>query len=79
MAIEITVPVMGDKPTELYFGEWLVAVGDHVTTDTPVALIEADKAQVEVLSPANGRVVALNAEPKDSLKVGQIIAVLEST
>lgn len=79
MPIEVTVPAISGEPAEIYLSEWLVAVGDEVSADVPLVLIEADKAQVEVVAPASGRVIALHAAPEDQLKVGQVIAVLEST
>lgn len=78
VAIDITVPNISGEPAEVYLSEWLVAVGDDVVEGAPIAVIEADKAQVEVMAPSAGRVVTLHAQPDDQIRVGQVIAVLES-
>jgi pyruvate dehydrogenase E2 component (dihydrolipoamide acetyltransferase) len=78
MAIDITVPDISGEPAEVYLSEWLVSVGDDVTKGAPVALIEADKAQVEIMSPSDGRVARLDVQPDDQIRVGQVIAILES-
>lgn len=78
MGIDVVVPDMNGDPTELYLSEWLVNVGDHVSEGAPIALIEADKAQVEIMAPTSGFVLRLDAQPDDQIRVGQVIAVLES-
>jgi pyruvate dehydrogenase E2 component (dihydrolipoamide acetyltransferase) len=78
MGIDITVPEISGEPAEVYLSEWLVGVGDDVEEGAPIALIEADKAQVEIMVPAAGRVVTLHVQPDDQIRVGQVIAVLES-
>ncbi len=78
MDIDVAVPVINGDPAEIYLGEWLVSVGDHVSEGAPIALIEADKAQVEIMAPSSGHVLRFNAQPDDQIRVGQIIAVLGS-
>ncbi|MBM3670171.1 MAG: hypothetical protein FJW97_09200 [Actinobacteria bacterium] len=78
MAIDITVPDISGEPAEVYLSEWLVGVGDEVAEGASIAVIEADKAQVEIITPSAGRVVTLHAQPDDQIRVGQVIAVLES-
>ena len=78
MGIEVTVPDISGEPAEVYLSEWLVGVGDDVVEGAPIALVEADKAQVEIMAPSAGRVVTLHAQPDDQIRVGQVIAVLES-
>lgn len=78
MGIDVTVPAISGEPAELYLSEWLVGVGDDVAEGAPLALIEADKAQVEIAAPSAGRVARLDAQPDDQVRIGQVIAVLES-
>ncbi len=78
MGIDIAVPPMNGDPAELYLSEWLVSVGDHVPEGAPMALIEADKALVEIPAPCSGHVVRLDAQPDDQIAVGQVIAVFEA-
>lgn len=79
MSIDVTISEISGEPAEIYLTEWLVAEGDVVSAQSPLALIEADKAQMEILAPASGRVTALHAQPDDQVRIGQVIAVLEAT
>lgn len=79
MTIDVTISEISGEPAEIYLTEWLVAEGDVVTAHAPLALIEADKAQVEILAPVAGRVTALRVQPDDQVRIGQVIAVLEAT
>lgn len=79
MSIDVTIPEISGEPAEIYLTEWLVAEGDAVSAHSPLALIEADKAQVEILAPVAGRVTVLHVQPDDQVRVGQVIAVLEAT
>ncbi len=79
MSIDVTISEISGEPAEIYLTEWLVAEGDVVSAQSPLALIEADKAQMEILAPASGRVTALHVQPDDQVRIGQVIAVLEAT
>lgn len=77
MSIDVTVPAINGEPAEIYLSEWLVAEGAEVAEGDPLALVEVDKAQLEILASAAGRVLSLNAQTDDQVRVGQVIAVLE--
>ena len=77
MSINVTVPAIQGEPAEIYLSEWLVSAGAEVAEGAPLALVEADKAQLEILAPAAGRVLRLDVQPDDQIRVGQVIAVLE--
>jgi acetyl-CoA carboxylase biotin carboxyl carrier protein len=51
--------------------EYLVKVGDVVTPDTEVALVESMKMEIPVLAEYGGRVAALLAAPSDMIEEGQ--------
>lgn len=53
---------------------WLKEVGDSVKAGEIVAEFEADKATVEIESPADGVILSLEAEPGDELSEGTVIA-----
>lgn len=77
MEIEIVIPAIAGNPTDLYLAQWLASVGDDVQAGEPVLLVEADKAQVEISSPASGRLARIDAESDEALVVGQVVALIE--
>ena len=64
------LPDVGEGVAEAEIVEWLVAVGDEVTPDSPIAEVLTDKATVEISAPVSGTVAALHGEPGDTLAVG---------
>jgi len=70
------LPDLGEGLTEAEILEWTVCVGDTVTTDQIVVVVETAKAAVEVPVPYPGRVVELHGRPGDVVDVGApLIAV----
>jgi pyruvate dehydrogenase E2 component (dihydrolipoamide acetyltransferase) len=56
---------------------WLVAVGDEIRVDQPIAEVETAKSMVEVPSPYAGTVAILHGEPGQTLDVGKpLISVM---
>jgi pyruvate/2-oxoglutarate dehydrogenase complex dihydrolipoamide acyltransferase (E2) component len=49
---------------------WYVEVGDAVYKDQPIAELETDKATLEYLCSATGRVTALLRSPGEIIRVG---------
>ncbi|MCW0215564.1 MAG: acetyl-CoA carboxylase biotin carboxyl carrier protein subunit [Pseudonocardia sp.] len=54
-----------------------VAVGDHVTKDQELVVLECMKMEIPVLAPATGTVTTLDVRQHDSVKERQIVAVIE--
>lgn len=78
MLIEIRVPALGHDATEAILVTWHRQAGDTVTAGEPLADVMTDKVNVEVESPAAGRLVELRAAPDDRVAVGAVIATLEA-
>lgn len=78
MAIELTVPQVGESITEVLVVEWLKAPGDSIALDEPVAVIETDKATLEIPSPAAGRLGKILKKKDEWAKVGEAIALIEA-
>ncbi len=76
MATIITMPAVVADATEAALQDWLVSVGDTITTGQPIAEIETEKATVEMHADAGGTVGRLLVEPGTSVNVGEPIAVL---
>lgn len=66
----IKMPDIGEGIAEAELVEWLVAVGDEVALDAPLAEVMTDKARVQIPSPVAGTVLRLGAEPGESVAVG---------
>jgi 2-oxoisovalerate dehydrogenase E2 component (dihydrolipoyl transacylase) len=77
MICEIKLPQEGANMTEGDIGTWKVAVGDTVAKDQVLAEVEVAKATIEVNSPYAGKIVSLEAEEGDTVKVGDPIATIE--
>jgi pyruvate dehydrogenase E2 component (dihydrolipoamide acetyltransferase) len=65
------LPDLGEGLTEAELINWLVAVGDEVRVDQPIAEVETAKSVVEVPSPYAGTVAVLHGEPGQTLDVGK--------
>ena len=77
MAREFTLPDVGEGLTEAEIVSWLVAPGDTVSEDQPVAEVETDKAVVEVPSPVDGTVGEILAEEGEMVPVGTVIVTFD--
>lgn len=72
------LPDLGEGLTEAELVNWLVAVGDEIRVDQPIAEVETAKSMVEVPSPYAGTVAELHGEPGQTLDVGKpLISVVE--
>lgn len=65
------LPDLGEGLTEAELVNWLVAVGDEIHVDQPIAEVETAKSMVEVPSPYAGTVAELHGEPGQTLDVGK--------
>ena len=77
MVREFTLPDVGEGLTEAEIVSWLVAPGDTVSEDQPVAEVETDKAVVEVPSPVDGAVKEILAEAGEMVPVGTVIVTFD--
>jgi pyruvate dehydrogenase E2 component (dihydrolipoamide acetyltransferase) len=64
------LPDLGEGLTEAGLVQWLVAVGDTIATDQPIAEVETAKSIVELPSPFAGVVTALHGSAGDTIDVG---------
>jgi pyruvate dehydrogenase E2 component (dihydrolipoamide acetyltransferase) len=76
MAQTFRFPDVGEGITEGEIVRWLVAEGEEVKTDQPLAEVETDKAVVEMPSPFAGTVLKLHAREKDIVKVGAALVTV---
>jgi 2-oxoisovalerate dehydrogenase E2 component (dihydrolipoyl transacylase) len=72
------LPDVGEGVAEAELVQWLVAVGDEVTSESALAEVLTDKATIEVASPVAGVVTALHGEVGDLLAVGSDLVEIET-
>ncbi|MCW3765155.1 dihydrolipoamide acetyltransferase family protein [Paenarthrobacter ureafaciens] len=65
------LPDLGEGLTEAELVNWLVAVGDQIKVDQPIAEVETAKSMVEVPSPYAGTVAELHGRAGETLDVGK--------
>ncbi|MFQ4148331.1 dihydrolipoamide acetyltransferase family protein [Arthrobacter sp. LAPM80] len=65
------LPDLGEGLVEAELVSWLVAVGETVHIDQPIAEVETAKSAVEVPSPFEGIVATLHGAQGDTLEVGK--------
>jgi 2-oxoglutarate dehydrogenase E2 component (dihydrolipoamide succinyltransferase) len=78
MAVDVTVPTLGESITEATLGQWLKKPGDPVKADEPVASLETDKVAVEVPSPVAGTMAEQVVAEGATVEVGAVIARIEA-
>ncbi len=78
MAVDVTVPSVGESITEVFVGAWLKKPGDRVAKDEPLIEIETDKATLEVPSPVDGVLAEQLVAVGGSANVGDVIARIDA-
>jgi pyruvate dehydrogenase E2 component (dihydrolipoamide acetyltransferase) len=75
---EFKLPDLAEGMVEGELVGWLVAAGDAVKQEQPVAEVMTDKATVVIPSPVAGTVLDLPWQAGDIVKVGQVLVVFEA-
>ena len=76
--IEMKVPSPGESISEVEIAQWLVADGDYVEKDQAIAEVDSDKATLELPAEQSG-IITLKAEAGDTVKVGQIVCLIDTS
>ena len=74
MAIDITVPALGESVVEATIARWMKKAGDPVKADEPVVELETDKVTLEVPAPVNGTLTDIIAAEGATVEVGALLA-----
>jgi 2-oxoglutarate dehydrogenase dihydrolipoamide succinyltransferase (E2 component) len=77
-AVQILMPQMGVSVAEGTIVEWRKRPGDWVKADETVADVSTDKVDVEIPSPAPGRLTKLLVEPGETVPVGTPLAEIDT-
>ena len=78
MRYEFKLPDLAEGMVEGELVGWLVAVGDRVKAEQPVAEVMTDKATVVIPSPVAGTVLELPWQSGDIVKVGQALIIFDA-
>ena len=76
MPFNFVLPDLGEGTTEGEVRKWVVKEGDAIEEHQTVLEIETDKAVVEVPSPRKGKVLKINKEVGDVVKVGEVLMTI---
>ena len=74
----LKLPKMGESIAEATLTSWLKNIGDKVDVDEPIVEIATDKVDSDVPSEYKGVLVKRNFEVDDIIKVGEVIAEIET-
>jgi 2-oxoglutarate dehydrogenase E2 component (dihydrolipoamide succinyltransferase) len=78
MTIEIKVPALGESVSEASIAKLHKKVGDVVKADELIVELETDKVTLEVNAPSAGVISDLKVKEGDSVKVGDLIALMSA-
>jgi pyruvate/2-oxoglutarate dehydrogenase complex dihydrolipoamide acyltransferase (E2) component len=75
---ELKLPDIGEGIAEGEILKWLVTEGEKVSEEQPLVEVMTDKVNVQIPSPRGGTVTKILAKEGESVKVGQVILVIDS-
>jgi pyruvate/2-oxoglutarate dehydrogenase complex dihydrolipoamide acyltransferase (E2) component len=78
LIVEVSMPQMGISVAEGTIVEWRKRPGDWVEADEPICDVSTDKIDVEIPSPASGRLERILIEPGETASVGTVLAELDA-
>ena len=76
--IEVKLPKMGESIVEATILNFLKEVGDTVEKDEAILEVATDKVDSEIAAPQAGVIKAWKCELNDVVKIGEVIALLDS-
>lgn len=76
-SVSVEMPKMGISVSEGTIVEWRKRPGDWIEADEPIADVTTDKVDVEIPSPASGRVTEILVEAGETVEVGTVIAEID--
>ncbi len=76
MAREIVLPNVGAAP--IWLSAWFAEVGDRVYEGDRLVEVQVQGATFDVSAPATGWLIEKRVLPKDALRTGQVLGVVET-
>jgi 2-oxoglutarate dehydrogenase dihydrolipoamide succinyltransferase (E2 component) len=77
-SVVVEMPKMGISVSEGTIVEWRKQPGDWIEADETIADVTTDKVDVEIPSPASGRVATILVEAGETVEVGTAIAEIDA-
>lgn len=77
MKMDIKVPAVGESITEATIGSWLKKDGDQVKKNDVLISLETDKATVEVVAEADGK-LSVSAKAGSVVKIGATVGSIDT-
>ena len=77
MAINVTVPNMGESVIEATVARWLKQEGDTVKAGEPLVELETDKINLEVGAQQAGVLQRIEKAPGDTVAVGDVLGIVQ--
>ncbi len=77
--VDFKLPKMGESITEGTILNWLIDEGDAFEEGDIIVEVGTDKVDNEVPAPFSGVLVEKKYQPKDVVKIGEVIATLKET
>lgn len=77
MIKEVLLPNIGEGIETADVSDVLVNVGDSLSIDDPVLVLESEKATMEIPSPFNGKVKSVQVKTGEQISPGQILISIE--
>jgi 2-oxoglutarate dehydrogenase E2 component (dihydrolipoamide succinyltransferase) len=78
MAVELKVPPLGESITEAVVGKWNKKMGESVSADEPLVVLETDKVTIDVPAPAAGNIVSISFKEGDKVRVGDVLGAIDA-
>ena len=78
MVHEMKIPSPGESITEVEISQWLVSDGDIVSKDQTIAELDSDKATLDLPAETSGK-ISLKAEEGDTIPVGEVVCVIDTS
>ena len=72
------IPSPGESITEVEISQWLVSDGDIVSKDQTIAELDSDKATLDLPAETTGK-ISLKAEEGDTISVGEVVCVIDTS
>jgi 2-oxoisovalerate dehydrogenase E2 component (dihydrolipoyl transacylase) len=75
---QVKMPQLGESVTEGTVDKWLKHEGDFVKRDEPLVEVVTDKVNAEIPSPFEGKLIKIAASEGETVRVGSVIAQIET-
>jgi 2-oxoisovalerate dehydrogenase E2 component (dihydrolipoyl transacylase) len=76
MAIEVTMPQLGESVVEGTVGRWLIGEGEAVEQYQPLLEVETDKVNSEIPAPAGGVLLKILVPEGETVSAGTLLALI---